>query len=571
MRSTEEASKIAILVRKEGSNETLVKYRQIDRHADEAGSDHSIITFDELPKSYFVSGCDGNGNSQKNPSTLNKSCSKSLSLSHAATYDAAIFLSDKFPRYQSRKKKKGPPETASNAPAVSTGHAALILSRDNKSGSTFNSPQYHAVTFSLPQPTTEGVTGALNLQKYHELLMIRQPGLQRSGPMSLSKDLWSFEAFTAVEMCTGMCLFSEQDLSLCIQNGSIQPAQLAQLPISLSEKEIITRLSTTIANTAGLYFHGCETRQHRPLRINIDIPSVQYYRDALNAYSEGKCRSQDVLDWIAAIRGRRHLLFDAFAKAIRYGLNERCVPADAVEVILSCGLNAADEGIFCALRVSPSPADWLQLILDSVLGDSKEFWASFMDLVGEDERKPRSWRQFSTLSYMYEVAKPVLRARSAVHVQSKADGYFNTTVTGSALHTLDAETKTSSASATRVLLLAIDDIDECRIYTKAYQALCRLSTTSARSPGVSSMSSVPVTTRILTICPAPQVIFGMSGPELDWTRPSLWRAPLRNSEANEPALLQFRTEEDLLKTDSDILKEVYNEELVTRLENWVQK
>ena len=472
-----------------------------------------------------------------------------------------------------------------------TGNVAFIINRSKSADSTFRSPQYHAVTFSLPRTVSNDTVEASRPQYFHQLLMIRKPGLQRTGPMSLSKDLFSFDTFDRVQVCTGMCLFSEQDLASCIHGGTIQPCRLAQLPISLSEKDAIIRLSTTIANTVSLYLHGSEARRRRPFQINVDIPSAQYYKDTLLSFADGKCDGKDVMEWITAIRARRRLLFDAFAKVVQHGLEQRYIPKASVDIALSRGLKAADEAIFCSLRRSSTltSKDWLQLVLDAVHGDGDAFWPDFISLVGENDRRPSSWHQLNMLSYMYEITKPVLRTRSLARLGLSADvdlerplGETDSQATTASVppspKSADSEAtdffhagrKSSSASATRILLLAIDDFDEGRIYTKAYESLCRLSTASARSPGANVLSSTPIVTIRVTICPAPRVVVGTSGDDPNWTRPSLWRAAIQGKDM-EGGTLQIRNEENVLESDSDILGKVYDRDLVARLDGWVEK
>ena len=112
----------------------------------------------------------------------------------------------------------------------------------------------------------------------------------------------------------------------------------------------------------------------------------------------------------------------------------------------------------------------------------------------------------------------------------------------------------------RILLLAIDDVDEYRLYTKAYQSLCRLSAQSARSPGESVTPSVPITTRILALSPCPRVIFGAVGEEsATWERMSLWRAPLRHAHGKA---LDFVADDGVRHSCTDVLRKVFDAELV---------
>lgn len=313
--------------------------------------------------------------------------------------------------------------------------------------------------------------------------------------------------------------------------------------------------------------------------------------DALTAFENGACGSEDVLAWMTAIKNRRLLLFRTFSKAIEYGLRERGLLGDDVQIVLSRGLKAVGETIFCKLRYLPNRLNWIQEIMSAIIHDGDESWVEFLGLLSDNEQTPNTWRQFHTLSYVYEVVKPVLRARSTMQSSLRATSDPNTgkticsetnsRATKSAPPSpppnylaqkdyFDSATTPQSQRLPRILLLAIDDSDEGRIYTKAYQALCKLSTSAARSPGSQSVQPPPIIARILTISPAPQILVGAPAvKEKSWSRPSLWRAPLR-SDRTVGSCLQFRTEEGLVVTDSDVLKIVYDEQLISQLERWLQ-
>lgn len=572
VRGEESFSIATLLVDDDATDHTksrpTVKYSQLSPSCNEP-----VAALDQLPETYFVSNWEAGRGQEEHISSLEKSCFKSARLSQIAANDAAVFLSGEYPG--SKRTKKGL-STKASSPSASIGNEVLIMS-STSGDSTFRKAQYHAFTFSFPQAEFDLCAPTKESSTYRQLLEVRQCGLQRSGALSLSKDLLSFDAFDVVEICTGMCLFSEPALNMCIENGMIKPKLLAAQPFSLSERDIIIRLAMTIANMAALYIYGTKTKGSCPVRINIDIPCIQYYQNALESFENGMCSASDALEWFAAIKKRRLLLFRAFRNAIEHELKQRGLHQNSVEICLSSGLQAAEEVILTNVLIPHGPVDWIQEILNSVLEDGDEFWAEAIGLQDEKEREPSTWRQFCTLSYVYEVLKPVLRARAVGKKVSDDDTTRCTSKSAPPSPKLKGRkqddyfgTGSSSEAPRRVLLLAVDDQDESRIYTKANRALSQLHATSARSPGAGPPSSAPTTTRILTIYPAPQIVIGTSTPSTNWRRPSLWRAPLQHG-GEQGAELQFRNEEHLVESCSDVLKNVYGAGLVEHLQSWLRK
>lgn len=553
------------------SSRSITNYRRLP-----LSSNQAVLSLGELPETHLVSRWNDDRDKCGNQGPMEKACFKSARLSEVAANDAAVFLSGDYPG--SRGSKKNRSKKPSMSPSALIADQVLTLS-SSSGESTFRKAQYHAFTFSFPQAEFDLNSPTRDHQTYRQLLEIRQCGLVRSGALSLSKTLLSFESFDTVEICTGMCLFSEPNLNMCINNGTIRPDLLAIQPFSLSERDIIIRLATTIANMAALYIYGTNTRQGHAMRINIDIPGMQYYQSALESFESGKCSASDVLEWSAAIKKRRLLLFRAFRNAVEYALSQRGLKESHAQVSLSCGLQAAEETILRNVLTPQGPVDWIKEILKSLLKDDEEFWEEAINLQEEKEREPGTWRQFSTLSYVYEVLKPVLRAQ-------KTDNMVTTSNNGVPQSTrsappspkssppkcnsyFDESASTSFTPPRRVLLLAIDDQDESRIYTKTNRSLSQLTATSARSPGFGTLLSTPTIAHILTIYPAPQIVVGTSNPSAGWRRPSLWRAPL-GAASEMGAEMQFQAVDGgSIDSSSDLLKKVYDADLVENLQSWL--
>lgn len=546
---------IAILIRDDTEDmeraATIVRYRELQSDAKIRSASESVLSFEELPGSHWVFKYDAATEAKQSAKSVNATCLKAAQLSHVAAYDAAVFLSGAYPRF--KPGKKGSTAEDLSTTLVTIENATLIPSTSGSCDSSFRKAQYHTFVFSFP-----GIVS----RAFRQMLEIRQCGLQRSGAMSLSKDLWAFKSFDRVEVVTGMCLLNEQALLSCINGGCIQPQHLAQQPISMSEMDTIIRLSTAIANTTALCIHQRSRIPATAFCINVDIPSVQYYKDAVESLKARLCTADQVSEWIAAIRNRRQRLFHAFREAVVHGLKHRGLSANDVRFELSSGLKAADEAIEAQMKQLGSGVEWLPEMMKSIKEDRSESWNEFLALQDDIDHCPNDWRQFSTLSYVYEVVKPVLGSLktmqgstctpasapiSPVAKEIKQEGYFV------------ARNSLSSTPVTRVLLLAVDDSDESRIYTKANNLLCKLGTTSARSPGTCSISPAPIVSRLLTICPAPQVIVGTSCAYKEWRRPSLWRAQLPNNE-------QFRTDQNVSEVHLDVLRRVYGLDLVDNLQ-----
>lgn len=396
-----------------GSHETDVAYHELEWYPNDRPNSSIVTAPSELPDTFFISSYQKEGSSTMKRDSLDKSLSKAASQSYIASVDAATFLSGNLSAYPSQKKNDA--RRLQQGSTVSVENAVFVLSKYStaKENTMYKPDQYHAFKFSFQGSSSINNTSMDDAGIYRQLLMIRQPGLQRSGPMSTSKDLGPIDAFDMVEICSGLCLLSDEDLNMCTRNGSIQPKCLTQIPSTFSEKEVIARLSATIANTAALYLYGKQSKRTTSMRINLDIPSVQYYTNAFEALENGTCGANDVLEWIAAIKARRLRLFRAFSKAIVYGLQERGIPEDSVDITLSCGLKSAGEAIFWKLKNFYQSHDWIQEVLTAVSNDKDEFWSEYMQLLSIEEQRPRTWYEFSTLSYVYEVVKPVLRARWA--------------------------------------------------------------------------------------------------------------------------------------------------------------
>ncbi|KAL2061093.1 hypothetical protein VTL71DRAFT_9145 [Oculimacula yallundae] len=224
------------------------------------------------------------------------------------------------------------------------------------------------------------------------------------------------ERYNDVHISTGLCLFSKSVLS--VSPGSKPPTANSSLPIipripqdaslTMYELEIVTRLSSAIADVVGL-MKSNSTSCEAFIRIHIDIPDFQYYWTACNLFEERLVSLSYVQSWIAAIDERRRQLAQIMDSLIRTMLTDRHLSDRKIIVETKTGVAGAVVKEQMAFGKVASLRDIISALRSR--GDDAPLWREFLDHL-DSHAQPSTETELSQLTYVFNVVKPALERKS---------------------------------------------------------------------------------------------------------------------------------------------------------------
>lgn len=175
------------------------------------------------------------------------------------------------------------------------------------------------------------------------------------------------EAFSSVNILSGICLFSQEHLG-CLRGEStlLSDSEIALMDVplpfvqqrpTLYEIESLVRLPITIANIVSTLPATLD------VTITLDVPRIQYYAFQLDLYARGLCSREYVNSWLDTIDRRHDQVAEVFEKAVRDALERRGVNRKNLKIELSAGL----EKLVPYIRETIGQGNVLDLSVDNLL------------------------------------------------------------------------------------------------------------------------------------------------------------------------------------------------------------
>ncbi|KAL0639411.1 hypothetical protein Q9L58_001638 [Maublancomyces gigas] len=260
------------------------------------------------------------------------------------------------------------------------------------------------------------------------------------------------EAFSSVNILSGICLFSQEHLG-CLRGEStlLSDSEIALMDVpvpfgqrpTLYEIESLVRLPITIANIVSTLPATLD------VTITLDVPRIQYYAFQLDLYARGLCSREYVNSWLDTIDRRHDQVAEVFEKAVRDTLERRGVNRKNLKIELSAGL----ENLVPYIRETISQGNALDLSADNLLQELLEIdplFREYYEHLPPSRRPPQNLVDLCYTSYTFQALRPIFqRVRES---QSSNAAHKNN-------------------SLKRQLLINIDNIAELRIYTQAREIL----------------------------------------------------------------------------------------------------
>lgn len=326
---------------------------------------------------------------------------------------------------------------------------------DNKSGQTSKMGVGESVIIEYLAEDGEEIHDAGEVMVYHET--------KWSHPLHASDETQfitlrssclrgndKIEAFSSVNISSGICLFSQEHLGcLCGESAALPDSEFVVLtkpPPSISwptmyEIESLVRLSNTIANVVSTLPASLD------ITITLDIPRVQYYAFQLDLYARGLCSRESANSWLETINKRHDQLASVFQTTTRDALHRRGVERDNVKIELSSGLELLVPHIRKAIDHGNARALSVENLLQQLLANDPLF-REYYEHLAQSQRSAQILVDLCFASYTFQLLRPVFQR---VH-ESRTPGV-------------------PKNSAKRQLLINIDNITESRIYTQAEKIL----------------------------------------------------------------------------------------------------
>lgn len=265
-----------------------------------------------------------------------------------------------------------------------------------------------------------------------------------------------------IDINTGICLFDKSVLRLSPGQGTstqntVIPPLPENVPPTMYELEIITRISAAIADTIALTQRRC-LPSDTLIQVNIDIPDFEYYWTACELGGRGLVSLDYVRRWISAIDLRREQLADIMTWMIRAAAIARGLDIDRITISLTPGTaslrDVVKEELSRATLLSdgyraPTLANLLEAL--RCKGPEAAKWTWFLDNL-EEKSKPRTVLELCRIMYVFKALRPVL---------SIAQKHLGSSI-----------------------IVQVDDVPEWRIFSKAKDYLQRY----AKSSGVDQAS-----------------------------------------------------------------------------------
>lgn len=209
------------------------------------------------------------------------------------------------------------------------------------------------------------------------------------------------------------------------------------------ELEIITRLSSAIADTVGLVGDrdtSCDT----PINIHIDIPDLQYYWTACELLQRNLVTISYAQSWIAAIDERRNQLQFVMTSMIRTLLRDR--PLCGVKVNITSGTEAA--GSLVKEKISGTVPS-LQEVISALRSQGRDAaqWGELFDHL-DPRDQPLNVGALGPLMYVFKTVKPALLYQP-----------------------LQSANQNSHETPGRRLIIQVDNVNERRILNRAKTSL----------------------------------------------------------------------------------------------------
>ena len=258
------------------------------------------------------------------------------------------------------------------------------------------------------------------------------------------------ERFKHIDINTGICLFSKSVLSTSPGHGSssaddempVIPTLPGKVNPTLYEMEIITRLSSAIADTVGLVGNvHLDSENPINININIDIPDFQYYWTACDLLQRKLVTISYAQSWIATIDERRNQLEAVMTSVIRAMLRDRLLCG--VKVNITSGTESA--GALVKEKIALGAVPSLEEIVSALRSRGKDAaqWRELFDHL-DPRHQPLNVGDLSRLMYVFKTLKPALCQKSP----STACGSIQDT-------------------PGRRLVIQVDDVNEWRIFDRA--------------------------------------------------------------------------------------------------------
>lgn len=219
------------------------------------------------------------------------------------------------------------------------------------------------------------------------------------------------EAFSSVNILSGICLFSQEHLG-CLRGEpallSDSEIALIDVPLPLGQRptlyeiESLVRLPITIANIVSTLPITLD------VTITLDVPRTQYYALQLDLYARGLCSGEYVNSWLDTIDRRHDQVAEVFEKAVRDTLERRGVDRKNLKIELSAGL----EKLVPYIRETVGQGNFLDLSAENLLQELLEIDPLFREYY---EHLPPSRRPRQNLvdlcytSYTFQALRPIFQ------------------------------------------------------------------------------------------------------------------------------------------------------------------
>lgn len=259
------------------------------------------------------------------------------------------------------------------------------------------------------------------------------------------------EAFSSVNILSGICLFSQEHLG-CLRGESALlsdseitlmdvPLPLDQRP-TLYEIESLVRLPIAIPNIVSTLPATLD------VTITLDVPRIQYYAFQLDLYTRGLSSRESVNSWLDIIDRRHDQIAEVFEKAVRDTLERRGVDRKNVTIELSTGL----EGVVPYVRETIDQGNVQDLSVENLLQkllDIDPLFRKYCEHLPPSQSPPQNLVDLAYASYTFQVLRPIFQR---VRESQSSNAHKNN-------------------SLKRQILINIDNAAELRIYTQAREIL----------------------------------------------------------------------------------------------------
>lgn len=245
--------------------------------------------------------------------------------------------------------------------------------------------------------------------------------------------------FTSPFLVSGICLFNKATIDASLtrsRDGSLQHRCLLGTSPTLYELDSIARLSSAIADFISMFVKRGLTAIPS---ICLDIPHFHYYHAVLGMFGSNLCTHDEALRWITHINRRSRQIWRVTREAIRWQCTRRCIPEDAYNLDVSHKARSITGLIEASLRDASMPR--LSELLNH-LGNGDTIWQEFYHSVPTSNR-PKDFKGLGHLLQVFETIRPALLSTVSNAV----------------------------APGVQHLILAIDDVAERPLYTRAHAIL----------------------------------------------------------------------------------------------------